>query len=159
MEIIIIAAVAANRVIGSGGRIPWHFSEDFKRFKRITQGNAVIMGRMTYESIGKPLPDRRNIVLTRSEGYAVPPGVTLLPSLEEALTLCRRHGERKAFLIGGSQVYAEAMRKGLAETLLITEIKLEPEGDALFPLIDRAVWTETDRETHPEYDFVTYARR
>lgn len=158
MEIIIIAAVARNGVIGNQGKIPWHFSEDFRHFKRATQGHAVIMGRATFESIGKPLPDRLNVVLTRNKGYGVPEGVVLAPALEAALAYCESHGQAKAFIIGGAAVYAEAMGKGLANTLVISEVKREFAGDARFPAIDRKIWEETSREPHPEFDVVTYAR-
>ena len=158
MEIIIIAAVAKNGVIGDKGKIPWRLPEDFKHFKRTTQGHAVIMGRTTYESIGRPLPDRLNIVLTKKKAYGVPEGVLLQLSIEEALDYCRKHGQSKAFIIGGAKVYAEAMEKRLADTLLISEVKGDYLGDARFPATDKKLWKETGREPHPEFDIVTYVR-
>jgi len=135
METIIIAAVARNRVIGDKGRIPWHIREDFAHFKRTTTGHAVIMGRKTFESIGKPLPGRVNIVLTRNENYTAPEGVILKRSLEEAIAYCAETRQEKAFIIGGAKAYEEGM--GMADTLIITEINQDPEGDTFFPAIDK----------------------
>ncbi len=155
----IIAAVARNGVIGHGNQMPWHLSEDLKHFKRVTIGCPVLMGRKTFESIGRPLPDRRNVVITRDPHWTAP-GVEEAPSFEAALELLKH--ATKIFVIGGASVYAEALP--LADELLITEIDHDFEGDTYFPPWDRSQFEETARETHqsPEgwtYHFVTYTRK
>jgi dihydrofolate reductase len=159
METIIIAAVAKNGVIGDRGRIPWHLPEDFRHFKRTTTGHAVIMGRRTYESIGRPLPGRLNIVLSRGMKAAPDSPVIVRPSLEEALRHCRQKGIAKAFIIGGGSVYKEVMERQLADTLIITEVKQEYEGDTLFPEIRPEEWQEERRDRGGGFDIVTYRRR
>lgn len=157
-RITLVAAIAANGVIGANGRLPWHLPEDLKRFKRLTIGHAVIMGRRTWESLGKPLPGRRNIVLTRTRGYDAP-GASVVATLDAALALCAGHPD--VFVIGGSELYRSALP--LAHTLELTEIRRDYEGDARFPTWDRAAWRETRRERHAggtglSFDFVTYER-
>jgi dihydrofolate reductase len=128
MEIILIAAMAANRVIGKKNIIPWHIPGEQKRFKKITWGHPLIMGRRTHESIGRPLPGRRNIVVTRNRKY-VSPGCEIVHSLEEAYSLCRH--EKRVFNIGGEQLYRQGL--GHADTLLLTVLKNQVDGDAFFP--------------------------
>lgn len=157
-RVILIAAVAANGVIGAGGALPWHLPEDLRHFKRLTHGHAVIMGRRTWESIGRALPGRRNVVVTRRPGYAAP-GAAVAPSLEAALALCR--GETLAFVIGGAELYREALAR--ADALLLTEIGRDFEGDTRFPEFDRAAWREAERERQvaadgTRFDFVRYVR-
>jgi dihydrofolate reductase len=161
MRITVIAAVARNGVIGRDGRIPWHIPGDLPRFKRITMGHPVIMGRRTWESLGRPLPGRRNIVISRTPGYAAG-GAEVFASLAEALAACA--GAPEVFVIGGTEVYREAL--AVADRLLLTEIDADFEGDARFPPFDRAAWRETAREPHPAgsdcpfaYAYVTYDRR
>jgi dihydrofolate reductase len=156
----VIAAVAANAVIGDGNRLPWHLSDDLKRFRALTTGHAVIMGRRTWESIGRPLPDRQNIVVTRQPGYRAP-GAETAASLEGALGLVRLPGT--AFCIGGGELYRAALPR--ATTLHLTEIHRAFAGDATFPAFDRGVWRETARESRVQdgpdgfdYAFVTYER-
>jgi dihydrofolate reductase len=151
MKIVIIAAVADNGTIGDAGKIPWHISDDLKRFKRLTLGHPIIMGRKTYESLGKPLPGRRNLVLTR--GPAIP-GVECFPNLEAALKSC---GDQTVFIIGGAEIYRLALP--LADTLLLTHVHRQVSGDTRFPDYDRTEWTEVCREDTPEYSFVEYQRR
>ncbi len=155
METVIIAAVARNRVIGKDGRIPWHISEDFRHFKRATTGHAVIMGRKTYESLGRPLPERVNIVLSRSMPLPDDKRYMVASSIEKALALCERAGAEKAFIIGGAEVYKEALEKRMPEKLIITELKEAYEGDAFFPE-PGGEWHETHREGHDGFDLVTY---
>jgi len=141
MKTIIIAAMPPNRVIGRQGRIPWHDSADLKFFKRTTTGHAVIMGRITHDSIGKPLLDRQNVVITRRRDYTASPGVEVVHSLDEALDACRRRDQSKAFIIGGGQVYALALP--IAEEMIITHIDSDDiVGDTYFPEWSPTEWQE-----------------
>ncbi|MBW7933463.1 MAG: dihydrofolate reductase [Gemmatimonadaceae bacterium] len=160
-DIVLVVARADNRVIGKDGAMPWHLSEDLKRFKRITVGKPVIMGRKTFESIGKPLPGRHNIVLTRQPGWRAE-GVTVVPNLAEAIAAAGLDPRTRAdaiMVVGGAEIYAQALP--FATRIELTEIHAAPEGDTYFPQLDPARWRETFREahpageTHPAYDFVT----
>lgn len=160
-EIIIIAAVARNRVIGKDNQLLWNIPEDMAHFKALTAGHPVIMGRKTWESLParfRPLPDRDNIVVTRNPGYLAP-GAAVAHSLEDAL---RKVGAGKtAFVIGGAELYRHALP--LARRLELTEIDADIDGDTRFPAFDRAAWRETRRETGAganglAYAFVAYAR-
>ena len=157
-RIYLIAAVASNRVIGLQGGLPWHLPEDLKHFKALTLGRPVIMGRRTWESLGKPLPGRENIVVTRTPKYEAP-GAGVASSLEHALALCA--GEPIVFVIGGERLYDAAL--GFADGLVLTEIQKAYAGDARFPDYDRSQWREAQREAHvagdgTRYDFVLYER-
>ena len=141
MKTIIIAAMPPNRVIGLEGRIPWHDSADLKFFRRTTTGHAVIMGRRTCESIGKTLPDRQNVVITRRSQYPAPQGMEVVHSLDQALDSCRRRDQSKAFIIGGGQVYALAMP--IADEMIITQIDGDDiVGDTYFPKWDQTEWQD-----------------
>lgn len=156
MEKIIIAAVAENRAIGKDGDIPWHIPEDLERFKQKTTGHPVIMGRKTFESLPenfRPLPDRTNIVLTRSDMDEE--GIKVAGSMEEAYSIAEELND-KAFIIGGASVYEQALPD--ADEMEITEVKKEVDGDTFFPEFDREEWSEKKREAHEEFDFVTYSR-
>jgi len=155
-KIYLVAAVASNGVIGRNGRLPWHLPEDLKHFKRLTLGHPVIMGRRTWESLGRPLPGRENIVVTHRAGYDAP-GAAVANSFEGALALCA--GEPVAFVIGGRQLFAESLP--LAAGLVMTEIQRDYEGDTWFPDYDRSRWHESQRERHSasdgtKFDFVLY---
>ncbi len=155
-RIYLIAAVAANGVIGAKGRLPWSLPEDLKHFKKLTLGHPVIMGRKTWESLGAALPGRENIVVTRSPGFQAP-GAAVASSLEAALALCA--GEPVAFVIGGEGLFRESL--ALASGLVLTEIHRDYEGDTWFPRYDRSRWRETQREAHEtadglRFDFVLY---
>src|SRR3954471_13042458 len=156
-KIYLVAAVAANGIIGRHGRLPWHLPEDLKHFKRLTLGHPVIMGRKTWESLnGKALPGRDNIVVTRTPGYAAP-GAAVASSLDAALALCA--GESVAFVIGGEQLFAESLP--IAAGLVLTEIQRDYEGDTRFPDYERSRWKESQRELHTaadgtKFDFVLY---
>jgi|SRR5688572_5199933 dihydrofolate reductase len=155
-RIYLVAAVAANGIIGAKGALPWRLPEDLKHFKRLTMGHPVIMGRKTWESLKGPLPGRDNIVVTRTPGYEAP-GAAVANSLEAALALCL--GEPLAFVIGGSRLFAEALP--IAAGLVMTEIERDFEGDTWFPDYDRSRWKETQREHHvaadgTKFDFVLY---
>jgi dihydrofolate reductase len=151
---VIIAAVARNGVIGFEGRLPWHIPEDLARFKELTLGNAVVMGRATYESIGRPLPGRVNIVLTRRPDWSIE-GVVTVHSLGDALSTVAELGV-DAYIAGGAAVYAATLKE--ADRLELTEVDLAPEGDTWFPEVDWARWEEVSRERHPGFSFVTYER-
>jgi dihydrofolate reductase len=149
----LIAALARNRVIGAGNRLPWHLPEDLKHFKRLTMGAPVIMGRKTHESIGKPLPGRRNIVVTRRPG-ARWDGCETAASLEAALALAGDVPE--VFVIGGAELYAAALPR--ADRMHLTLLDADYEGDARFPDFDPGDWRETAREPGAGFAFVTCER-
>jgi dihydrofolate reductase len=153
-QVTLIAAVARNGVIGNGPDIPWHLPEDFAFFKRTTMGHVLLMGRLTFESIGRALPGRRTIVVTHDRTWRHP-GVEVAHSFPEALALAGPADE--VFVCGGGQVYAEAMP--WAHRLLVTEVFLEPEGDIVFPPIETGVWAQTQRDERDRLAWVTYERR
>ena len=146
-------AQTLDGTIGNQGTMPWHLPEDFAFFKRTTMGHAMVMGRKTFDSIGRALPGRRTIVITRQTDWRHP-DVETVHSLDDALGLAGPVGE--VFVAGGGEVYAQAMP--FAHRLLITEVDQEPEGDARFPEIDPTVWRETAREDHDGFSWVTYER-
>lgn len=156
--ITIIVAVGKNNVIGKANSLPWYIPEDLKRFKSLTVGHVVIMGRKTYESIiariNKPLPDRKNIVITRQNNFSVQDGVEVFSSLEEAI---HTHASEEIFIIGGAEMYNQAMSK--VDRLLVTEVEGEHDGDVFFPTIDLNIWKEISREPHEGYAFVEYVKR
>lgn len=155
-EIVIIAAVAKNRVIGKDNTLIWNIPEDMAHFKALTSGQTVIMGRKTWESLPprfRPLPGRRNIVISRQADFAAP-GAELAGSLEAALQLAAQ--AETAFIIGGEQIYRQAM--DVADRLEITEVDLEPEGDAWFPAIDPNRWRVDQKAEYPGFAFNTYRR-
>jgi dihydrofolate reductase len=137
----LIVAWSRNGVIGRAGTLPWHLPEDLRHFKRITLGHPIVMGRRTWESIGRPLPGRRNIVVTRNPQWSAP-GCERAASLAQALQMCQ--GEPEVFVIGGAELFAEALP--LAQRLFLTQIDATFEGDTFFPPIDRGRWRETSRE-------------
>ena len=157
VRISLIAAVARNGVIGAGNALPWRLPEDLRRFKSLTLGHPVIMGRKTYESIGRPLPGRRNIVVTHNAGFSAV-GCETAASIEAAIEACASTTD-EVFIIGGAQIYAEALP--LVQRLHLTEVRADYAGDAYFPAIDRGLWQETSRESHRteaglEFDFAVY---
>jgi len=165
MKIALIVALARNGVIGKDNRMPWHLPGDLKYFKRVTLNKPVIMGRNTYESIGKPLPQRTNFIVSRNPDYKVA-GAVVVPSLEAALQTVadlyhtiEAPDDSEVMIIGGAQIYAGALP--LAQRLYVTEVQAEPQGDTFFPDFDRSAWRELTREAHPAtadnpypYDFV-----
>jgi dihydrofolate reductase len=158
-KVYLVAAVAATGVIGKDGGLPWQLPEDLKHFKRLTLGHPVIMGRRTWESLGRALPGRDNIVVTSQPGYDAP-GASVAGSLEAALALCA--GEPVAFVIGGSRLFAEVLP--IAAGLVLTEIQRDFPGDTWFPPYDRTRWREAQREAHAaadgmRFDFVLYEPR
>lgn len=156
----IIVAMAKNRVIGANNTLPWHLPADLKHFKSLTMGHHIIMGRKTYESIGKPLPGRTSVVVTRNTGYSLP-GVIVVNSLPAAIKACGNDDE--IFVIGGAELYRQAI--DLADRIYLTEIEADIAGDAHFTEFDSKMWRETGRESHsPDeknlhpYHFVSYCR-
>lgn len=143
MIISLIAAVSRNGVIGNRGKIPWRLPDDMRRFREITSGHPVVMGRKTYESIGKPLPERENIIVTRQEKYEAP-GCVVVHTLEKALDAARANGTEEAFVIGGAELYREAVP--LADKLYLTKINEDFKGDAFFPEINQEEWKKTAEE-------------
>src|SRR5690554_6255848 len=155
----IVVAYARNRVIGRDNGLPWRLPADLAHFKRNTLGKPIIMGRKTWESLGRPLPGRLNIVISRNKAYAAT-GATVVASLQEALACCEAADAAHACVIGGQAIFAAALP--VANTVIATEIHAEIEGDTWFPSLP-AGWRETRREPQPEenglrYDFVTYER-
>lgn len=153
MEIVAIAAVADNGVIGAGDAMPWRIPEDFKRFKAVTSGNTLIMGRRTHEGIGVTLSNRRIIVVTRVDDWK-DHGVEVAHSIEQALEMASETPDKVCFIGGGGEIYRAAWPYLTA--LDITHVHQSPEGDVVFPLISRSEWTEVSREPHGGFDFVSY---
>jgi dihydrofolate reductase len=153
-RIVLIAAVARNGVIGAGGDIPWRLPEDFAHFKRTTLGHTLLMGRSTYESIGRPLPGRTTVVLTRSPGWHAE-GVVVAPSVAVALGLADElPGD--VYVAGGATVYEAALP--IADEQILTEVHLEPAGDTFYPTFDHRAWRETAREPREGFDIVWWQR-
>jgi dihydrofolate reductase len=152
-RISLIAAVARGGVIGADGALPWHLPEDFAFFKRTTMGHPLVMGRRTFDSIGRALPGRRTIVITRQRDWHHP-DVETAHSLPEALSLAGPADE--VFVAGGGQVYEEAMP--YAHRLLVTEVDRQVDGDVTFPPIEPGTWRETSREARDGFAWVTYER-
>ena len=167
MKIVLVAAIGRNNVIGRDGQLPWRLKSDLKYFRALTIGKPVVMGRKTYESIGKPLPGRTNIVLTKDLSLVVPGGA-LANSLDAAMGFARQDAERRGvdeiMIIGGGDVFERMMSK--ADRLEITHVNASPEGDAFFPRIEPSEWREAKRTSFPagpdddaSFDVVTYVRR
>ena len=155
-SLALVVAVGRNGVIGKGGALPWRIPEDLRHFKRVTLGHAVIMGRKTWDSIGKPLVDRRNVVVSRDRALRIP-GVEVVASLEDALRLARERDDEPR-VIGGAELYRLALPR--ATRLFFTEIDREVDGDTFFPAFDRDGWREVERRAgeDPTVSFVTLER-
>ncbi len=163
MMVCMIAAVADNGAIGVHGAMPWHIGEDLKYFKRVTMGCPVIMGRATYESLGRPLPGRKNIVMSRSR-TGFPEGVVCVNSADEALLEAERTAAEKCFVIGGGKVYSELLNR--ADKLYLTRVHVDVEdADTFFPSVDSALWMEESRsetmidgKSGISFEFIVYCR-
>lgn len=163
MKISIIVAKANNDVIGKDNQLIWKLSSDLKLFKKITSGHHIIMGRKTYESVGKPLPNRVSVVISRNKSFEMPSGHIVVHSLEEAIQACIGRHLDQVFIIGGAEIYKQALK--IADELLITQVNASPEGDAFFPSIDPEKWQvvstehfEKDQNNQYDFDFVIYKR-
>ncbi|WP_136591920.1 dihydrofolate reductase [Salinigranum halophilum] len=163
VEYVLVAAVAANGVIGREGEMPWHLPADLRHFKETTTGHPVVMGRRTYESIaaqlGGPLPDRHSVVLS-SQDLDLPAGATVVGSVEAArraaTDAAARMGVETVYVVGGATVYEQFLPD--ADRLVLTELREAYEGDTTFPAYDEDEWAEVERESHDGFDFVTYER-
>ncbi|MEW6755856.1 MAG: dihydrofolate reductase [Candidatus Latescibacterota bacterium] len=157
MQIVLVAAVSRNGVIGRKGGLPWHYAADLRHVRRLTWGHPVVMGRRTFESLPRrPLPGRANLVLTRQQAYAAPAGVLVCSSLEEAVALAREQGATRLSVLGGAQVYREALP--LCDLMILTHVPLSVEGDTFFPAWDRQDWDAVDTRSEAGLSFVTYRR-
>jgi dihydrofolate reductase len=155
----LIVAFANNNVIGINNTLPWHLPEDLKRFRALTTGHHIIMGRKTYESLGRLLPGRTTVIVTRNKAYKLE-GALIAHSLLEAMDLCQN--DLEPFVIGGAELYQDGLK--FANQLYITEVDLAVAGDAFFPAIDLSEWQETSREEHTSaqgflFNYVTYIRK
>uniref|UniRef100_UPI00404A6AF5 dihydrofolate reductase n=1 Tax=Flavobacterium sp. TaxID=239 RepID=UPI00404A6AF5 len=158
----IIAAASENNALGKDNDLVWHLPDDFKRFKELTTGHHIIMGRKTFESFPKPLPNRPHIIITRQEEYNVPEGCIVVSSLQKAIAICPKGKEN--FIIGGGQIYQQAIE--IADKIELTRVHTTVVADAFFPEIDDAIWKITQSEYHPKdekhkYDFtyLTFVKR
>jgi dihydrofolate reductase len=155
MTVILIAAVGRNGVIGRDNDLPWRIREDLQHFRQLTLGHTLVMGRKTYDSIGRPLPGRRTVVVTRQPDWAAQAdGVEVAHSLDHALKLADGND---VYVAGGGEIYRQALPLG--HRLELTEVAQSPAGDVTFPAFDRAEWAETARTPHDGFSFVTYTRR
>lgn len=159
---IIIAAIANNNALGKDNDLIWHLPADLQRFKKVTSGHHIIMGRNTYESIGKPLPNRTSVIITRNKAYSVP-GCLVVHSLQEALEVAK--ADSQVFIIGGAQIYKEAMATNLVDQLDITRVYGQFDADAFFPEISGSKWKEVAREDFSadeknvhDYSFIRYEK-
>ncbi|OGE73848.1 MAG: hypothetical protein A3I07_00590 [Candidatus Doudnabacteria bacterium RIFCSPLOWO2_02_FULL_42_9] len=158
MKLILIAAVAKNRVIGSHNALPWYIKEDLKHFKDKTVGKTVLMGKNTFDSImnriGKPLPERVNVVITRQTDWQAPTDVIVYHNIEDALNGLKDTPE--VMVAGGGQIFNQLIDK--ADKLILTEVHKKVDGDVFFPEVDKNLWKEMEREDHEEFSFVEYER-
>ena len=160
--ITVIAAIATNNALGKDNDLIWHLPADLKRFKKVTTGHYILMGRNTYESIGKPLPNRTTIIITRNKNY-FKEGCLIANSLEQAIEMSKE--EANVFIIGGAQIYKETIAKDLAQQLDITMVHKDFEADVYFPEIDFKIWKEVARENFKadeknklDYSFISYQK-
>lgn len=158
----IIAAAAENNALGKDNQLLWHLPEDFKRFKALTSGHYIIMGRKTFESFPKPLPNRTHIIITRQPNYQAPEGCIVVTSLEKAMELCPKNEE--AFVIGGGEIYQQAL--DVVDKIDVTRVHTTLDADTFFPTIDPTLWEMVFEEFHPKDDkhafdftFLTYVKR
>jgi dihydrofolate reductase len=158
----IIAAASENNALGKDNQLLWHLPEDFKRFKTLTSGHYIVMGRKTFESFPKPLPNRTHIIITRQNDYQAPDGCIVVSSLEKAMALCPANEE--AFVIGGGEIYQQAIN--IVDKIDVTRVHTTIDADTFFPEIDTNIWKLVFEEFHPkdekhafDFTFLTYVRR
>ena len=157
MKKIIISAKSKNGVIGRQGELPWHSNEEFLHFKTTTLGFPIIMGRKTFQSLGKPLKGRLHLVITRQKNFSLPfREVLIFNDLETAFAYCEKNNFEKVYVIGGGEIYKQAINH--VDELIISIMNMEVNGDVHFPLIDPAIWKEASREKRNEFDIVVYSK-
>jgi len=152
--VTLVAAVAANGVIGKDGSLPWHLPDDLRHFKRLTKGHVLVMGRRTFDSIGRPLPDRTTIVVTRQPQWHAD-GVRTAEDVPDALAQAAQLDE-EVFVAGGHEIFCEAMP--VADRMVISKVDARPDGDTVFPPVDWAAWDEVSRVAMEGFELVTYQR-
>lgn len=164
VKLSLIVAKAHNNVIGKDNQLVWKLSGDLQHFKRTTLGHHVIMGRKTFESMGKPLPGRTSIVISRNKDYQVTSPHEVVHSLDEALETVRNKGLEKAFILGGAEIFKQALP--FVDEMIITEVDANPAGDTFFPAVDYSLWEKVSEERHSKdeknehnYTFVIYHRK
>ena len=159
MKIIIIAAIAKNSVIGrKNGDMPWHIKEEFQHFKDTTMGSAIIMGRKTFETLGKPLKGRENIIITKNENFGAKfNSIKIFHSLNQSIDYCFKKKHEKIFIIGGGEIYKQAIP--IADELIISHLKFEAEGEIKFPEIAYEEWQKISTEDREQFEIVRYARK
>ena len=160
--IIQIAAASENNVLGNDNKLVWHLPDDSKRFKQITTGHYIIMGRKTFESFPKPLPNRTHVVITRQKNYVVPEGCLVVNSLEEALEISPKN--EPVFIVGGAEIYRQSL--SISDKIELTRVHASCEGDAFYPEIDAQIWKITAEDFHPkdekhalDFTYITYQKR
>lgn len=159
MTVTLVVAMGSNNAIGLDGRLPWSLPEDLAHFKSLTIGHHLVMGRATYDSIGRALPGRTTIVITRQMDWSAP-GVQAASDLASAIRLAQESDDR-VFIVGGAQIYTEALRLGMVDELVISHVDCSPAADTYFPDLDQTQWLEVSREhviADPAFDIVTYIR-
>ena len=159
MRIIIISAIARNGVIGqSNGEMPWHVKEEFQHFKKTTLGSPILMGRKTFETLGKPLKGRLNIILTKNSGNKYPfEDVKIFNNLHEAYTFCEKEKNEKIFIIGGGEIYKQALND--ANEMILSYMKFDAEGDVRFPDFDKNLWEIVSVENREKFDIYCYKKK
>ncbi|MBI2355594.1 MAG: dihydrofolate reductase [Candidatus Doudnabacteria bacterium] len=162
MKISFVVAVAKNGVIGSHNDLPFYIPEDLKHFKKVTDGRTVLMGKKTYDSIigrlGKPLPNRRNVVITRQTDFQAPHEVLIFHDINSAIAYFMSEGLDELMVIGGGQIFSQLAEMGKVDRIYMTHVHREVEGDVLFPQIDLSEWKRTNEEPHEEFTWATYER-
>ena len=166
MHVTIVVAMTPSRLIGKAGGLPWHLPEDLQHFKRVTLGHTIIMGRKTLDEIKKPLPGRRNMVITRQTNLPLRAGIEWFPALEPALGAARAGGETDCMIIGGAEIFRAALAANLVDRMVITYVHItpEPQGDTHFPEWDQSQWNQADRreittaDGKARMEFVRYER-
>nr|AIA15242.1 Dihydrofolate reductase [uncultured bacterium] len=158
MLISIIVAMTPDRLIGAAGRLPWYLPEDLRRFKARTTGHAIIMGRKTFSSIGRALPKRRNLVVSRNANPPATEGVEWFTSLDDALAFARTAGETECFIAGGTEIYAEGLAKAHRMYVTFVQRDFPFQGDTYFPMWDQSQWQAVNHELVKDLEFVTYER-
>ena len=159
MRIIIISAIAQNGVIGkSNGEMPWHVKEEFQHFKQTTLGSPIIMGRKTFETLGKPLKGRENIIVTRNNDFHLNFDETkIFHSLQDSIKYCESKKYQKAFIIGGGQIYKQAL--SFADGMILSYMKFEAEGDIYFPEFSKVNWEKISSEDREQFKIITYIKK